>query len=371
MLETAEAIPFSWADLNRRAQEFDNTTTTTSKKENTTTKKTTTTTKKTTTKASSEKPTSTKASSAKPTSAKAITDASSAVPSSTPTSVTPMLIPAATNTAMTSATVSSPAATALADTNSGGVSGGAIGGIVAAIVIIILGAVAYFFVRRKKNNKSRARHLSTKPDPFTMGYGSDQAFHTPQPMQQQQPAYQHQYGVQPTVAVTSPTTPTHYNSNTQFQDANNHIIAESMKPAAVVPQSQQYQPQPQEYKPQLNEQYNNEHLDPVVPISAATAAVAAVPVSGALLSPTQAGSVGVFHVAATYTPTLSDEIDIQTGDQVEVLVEYDDGWCQGINLSRGNAKGVFPKHCIDYASGVSSSGNSIDRVKRVSSMYIA
>ncbi|KAI8079429.1 hypothetical protein BDF21DRAFT_315665, partial [Thamnidium elegans] len=84
---------------------------------------------------------------------------------------------------------------------------------------------------------------------------------------------------------------------------------------------------------------------------------------------TQAGSVGVFHVAATYTPTLSDEIDIQTGDQVEVIVEYDDGWCQGINLSRGNAKGVFPKHCIDFASGASVT-SSIDRVKRVSSMYI-
>ncbi|KAI9254293.1 hypothetical protein BY458DRAFT_521067 [Sporodiniella umbellata] len=55
--------------------------------------------------------------------------------------------------------------------------------------------------------------------------------------------------------------------------------------------------------------------------------------------------LGIYSVAATYTPTLSDEIDIQVGDQVELLVEYDDGWCQGINLSQ-NTKGVFPKHCL-------------------------
>ncbi|KAI9483676.1 MAG: hypothetical protein EXX96DRAFT_478787 [Benjaminiella poitrasii] len=99
------------------------------------------------------------------------------------------------------------------------------------------------------------------------------------------------------------------------------------------------------------------------------------------LQPTQAGSIGVFYVTATYTPTLSDEIDIQVGDQVEVLVEYDDGWCQGINLSRGGQKGVFPKHCLDYYTPTTEpqqqalfteiNSNEADRVKRVSSMYVA
>ena len=55
----------------------------------------------------------------------------------------------------------------------------------------------------------------------------------------------------------------------------------------------------------------------------------------------------VFTVISTYTPTLGDELDIQPGDKVQILVEYDDGWCQGINLSRGKVKGVFPKHCVD------------------------
>ena len=82
-------------------------------------------------------------------------------------------------------------------------------------------------------------------------------------------------------------------------------------------------------------------------------------------------SLGVYTVAATYSPTLSDEIDIQIGDQVEVLVEYDDGWCQGINLSRNNAKGVFPKHCLDFSSTQKEQTQQDDaRVKRVSSMRV-
>lgn len=246
--------------------------------------------------------------------------------------------------------------------------------------------------------------MSTKPDPFTMGFGSDQAFHSQPPMQQ---TYQHQYGVQPNIAVTSPTSPTspYYNNSASspYHDANNHIIAESMIPTAVPmhdpqyqqtyqpqPQQQQFQPayqqpQPQPQAPQTNtaaiDSNNTLVAAPIVAAAAATGAASAA--GGKLLPPTQPNSVGVFYVAATYTPTLSDEIDIQTGDQVEVLVEYDDGWCQGINLTRGNAKGVFPKHCIDYTTGatdatagsVTAPGNNtageVDRVKRVSSMYIA
>jgi hypothetical protein len=255
--------------------------------------------------------------------------------------------------------------------------------------------------------------MNTKPDPFTMGFGSDQGLHNQQ-QQQYQPqmqqnnlsvnTYQHQYGTnpQPSIAVTSPTSPASpYNNN--FHDANNHIIADSMMTYQPQPQ---YQPQ-QQYQPQTVQQYQPDMMQEntsttsmgglaptpaIAAVGGATAMTAVAP----LLAPTQAGSVGVFYVGATYTPTLSDEIDIQTGDQVEVLVEYDDGWCQGINLSRGNAKGVFPKHCIDYGSadqqqpavataadanattaataGAPTSlqnGGEVDRVKRVSSMYIA
>ncbi|ORZ07884.1 hypothetical protein BCR42DRAFT_302849, partial [Absidia repens] len=56
--------------------------------------------------------------------------------------------------------------------------------------------------------------------------------------------------------------------------------------------------------------------------------------------------IGTFTVLTTYTPTLSDEIDVQRNDQVQIFEEYDDGWCLGINITRGQTRGVFPKHCV-------------------------
>jgi len=61
----------------------------------------------------------------------------------------------------------------------------------------------------------------------------------------------------------------------------------------------------------------------------------------------EAEPIGSYTVIATYTPTLADELDIQPGDKVTILVEFDDGWVQGINETRGGTKGVFPRHCVD------------------------
>ncbi|EIE91484.1 hypothetical protein RO3G_16195 [Rhizopus delemar RA 99-880] len=86
---------------------------------------------------------------------------------------------------------------------------------------------------------------------------------------------------------------------------------------------------------------------------------------------TQTPSLGTFTVIATYIPTLSDELEIEPGDRIELLVEYDDGWCQGINITRNYAKGVFPRHCIDYATVPSdNTASDVERTKRVSSMYV-
>lgn len=98
-------------------------------------------------------------------------------------------------------------------------------------------------------------------------------------------------------------------------------------------------------------------------------------------------SLGVYDVVSTYTPTLGDEIDIRHGDRIRVLVEYDDGWMLGENLSNNDAKGVFPRHCIDYpgnenyvqpaytADQTSESTLQVNgdnrRSKRVSSLYSA
>ncbi|KAG0029951.1 hypothetical protein BGZ81_003246 [Podila clonocystis] len=57
--------------------------------------------------------------------------------------------------------------------------------------------------------------------------------------------------------------------------------------------------------------------------------------------------IGTFSVVTTYTPALADEIEIGLGDSVTVLQEFDDGWCLGVNNTRGRIRGVFPSHCVD------------------------
>ncbi|KAI7856160.1 hypothetical protein BDC45DRAFT_427330, partial [Circinella umbellata] len=68
--------------------------------------------------------------------------------------------------------------------------------------------------------------------------------------------------------------------------------------------------------------------------------------------------LGTYTVVSTYTPTLDDEIYVHPGDQVQVYTEYDDGWCLGSNLSRGNLRGVFPLHCIRPSSSPSLTSSS-------------
>lgn len=260
-------------------------------------------------------------------------------------------------------------------TSSSGISGGAIGGIVAAIVIIIAGIVAYLFVRRRANQKQR---INNNPRLSKAAFG--------QAMQEQ--PYQHQYGTN----VNSPASPF------AFDDPNQHIITPIQQYQPAIAEQYNYNdsyvtsPTATSYPPVTNEVAPVNYAAPVVtnynaPIADATVTNTVAPVitttaapavtepitatataaaATTMLQPTQPGSLGVFTVIATYSPTLSDEVDIQAGDQVEVLVEYDDGWCQGINLSRGNAKGVFPKHCTNYGS---NNTPSIHSAKRVSSMY--
>ena len=60
--------------------------------------------------------------------------------------------------------------------------------------------------------------------------------------------------------------------------------------------------------------------------------------------------LGTYNVVATYTPALADEIEIGLGDSVTILQEYDDGWCMGVNNSKGGVKGVFPRHCVEMGA---------------------
>ncbi|KAG0288477.1 hypothetical protein BGZ96_007756 [Linnemannia gamsii] len=90
---------------------------------------------------------------------------------------------------------------------------------------------------------------------------------------------------------------------------------------------------------QQTAQFNNNNPYAKLPEPAAT------PKESLPMTPTK--PLGTYNVVATYTPALADEIEIGLGDSVTILQEYDDGWCMGVNNSRGGVKGVFPRHCVE------------------------
>lgn len=52
-------------------------------------------------------------------------------------------------------------------------------------------------------------------------------------------------------------------------------------------------------------------------------------------------------VAATYTPTLSDELPIKVGEIVRMIEEYEDEWCLVQHVGRtDDKKGVCPRFCL-------------------------
>ncbi|KAF9434311.1 hypothetical protein BGZ76_008234 [Entomortierella beljakovae] len=72
---------------------------------------------------------------------------------------------------------------------------------------------------------------------------------------------------------------------------------------------------------------------------------ASTPKESLPMTPTK--PLGTYNVVAIYTPALADEVELGLGDSVTILQEFDDGWCMGINNSRGGSKGVFPRHCVE------------------------
>ncbi|CAO3587629.1 unnamed protein product [Absidia cylindrospora] len=260
----------------------------------------------------------------------------------------------------------------------GGSSSGLVAGIVIGIIAIIGAIVAFVMIRRKKQTKR-----DINPDPFTMGFGShdrpsisnnisnsryqqynsssnfNKGNETAQPYYQQQPPQQMSHTMQMPVspAYTTPPPPLTpmsdtppYQQQQQYYTATPPVMekapttapaATAMTPAIGYDGYQQQQQQQQQDNPPPE-------------------------------------SLGIFNVVSTYSPTLSDEVDIQLGDRIEILVEYDDGWCQGINLTQGNTKGVFPRHCVEQYPGGEQQHMKMDgppqlelgEMKRVSSMYM-
>lgn len=200
--------------------------------------------------------------------------------------------------------------------SSGGISSAAVGGIAAMAGIVVIGAGAFFLLRRNRRrdqNKKRATVMSV--DPFTMGFGSNNG---PPPL----------------------------HSQSSFQQMQSHPMTDTSFP-------------------------------PPMPATVVTAPAPAPPPAPPSAQQPEPQPLGTYTVISTYTPTLGDELEIHPGDRVEVLVEYDDGWVTGRNVSRGGVKGVFPKHCVDYATSPSqhepamldAAGEQLGRTKRISSIY--
>jgi hypothetical protein len=206
---------------------------------------------------------------------------------------------------------------------------------------------AFIFHRKRKRAEAARRNMRmSRPDPFTMGFGSDDP----------KPALYNNNDFPPQSAYND------HQPQQQFATFNNYEVA------PVSHTTMEGLQQPTKIYPH----------QPIV--SPTPTVVSEVPMAGGaeamkamMPEQTTTPSLGIFIVIATYIPTLSDELEIEPGDQIELIVEYDDGWCQGVNISKGYTRGVFPRHCIDYATAPSNHtpAATIDsgRSKRVSSMY--
>ncbi|KAI8386974.1 hypothetical protein BD560DRAFT_145227 [Blakeslea trispora] len=216
------------------------------------------------------------------------------------------------------------------DSKSASSTGGLVGAVVAAAAIVALAAGAFLIFRKKK----KARHVAQrrfKPDPFTMGYGNQDY---PPPLGNDFPPPS-AYGI-----VES--------------DTKDKVPITALAPSPSI-------------LPSVHGTIPGMQPGPTGSPSAISVAPSVMTHATGSTMPI----IGKFVVVATYVPTLSDEIEIEPGDKVDLLVEYDDGWCQGINTTRGNIKGVFPRHCIDHLALSSNRGSaapSMERSKRVSSM---
>lgn len=90
---------------------------------------------------------------------------------------------------------------------------------------------------------------------------------------------------------------------------------------------------------------------------------------------TTSGETAIVRVL--YIPTLPDELSVTTGEVIQIVKAYDDGWALCAN-ARGE-QGVVPLECLDRSSqgqgdrlsvgyGQQGNGNDWRNMKRISSL---
>ncbi|KAJ3121320.1 hypothetical protein HK098_003788 [Nowakowskiella sp. JEL0407] len=79
-------------------------------------------------------------------------------------------------------------------------------------------------------------------------------------------------------------------------------------------------------------------------------------------------SFSLLVVMDEFFPTLDDEIQLQIGDKVQVVEQYDDGWCIGKNLNSGEI-GAFPGACLSEEGKNNDGKRRSEYRSRTNSLY--
>ncbi|KAI5122211.1 hypothetical protein M0805_002700 [Coniferiporia weirii] len=279
--------------------------------------------------------------------------------------VTPIASPARTPPA--SPTVSSsttPSGTAGAanststSASSSGLSSAATGGIVAACILVglalVIFAVRKTFIRRRKRRRN------------TWGAGVYPEINVTE-----------KYGDNPT-RLDAPPVPEKASLSSGYLSTN--MGAQPRTPVWAPPRP--VSPNPSTYyvtPPPMS--YNNAMMDNT---SLAAAPVGPRPVSTSSLgwgeAQPQSSAIETAMVRVLYIPTLPDELSITTGEVVQVVKAFDDGWAMCRN-ARGE-QGVVPLECLDRSAaqahdgrlsvgyGQQEGGGDWRNMKRISSLSI-
>lgn len=124
--------------------------------------------------------------------------------------------------------------------------------------------------------------------------------------------------------------------------------------------------------------YNNNNapaLPPVMPNPFGVSNVdTAGPVPISVPGAPPAGGQQIMVVMRTFMPGLDDELSLVTGESVNVIAVYDDGWCKVRKLGAGEEEGVVPYECLgDPGTGAPGELGPAqnDQSRRASSLYNA
>jgi len=224
------------------------------------------------------------------------------------------------------------------DKNNGNSSGNGTLGFIIVGAVAAAGVVGYAFYSRKQKERPESMPFFSNSAASPNQYAT---LNTPKDM-----------GMTESTSNLTSSYNQQYFSDVGTVDTTNQYYNQSSSYGAGFDQSQsQYNASYQNY--------NNQYPATTYENEIAGAAVVQPPVSQANyesrresmmpnVQPTNTNFNGVYVVAYKYEPQLDDELELQVGDQVQIIEEYEDGWMKATNLST-NREGMAPRVCIKEA----------------------